>query len=350
MMNTYSAGMRLFFRLFIVVASVALVSACSPLFSETFSYDLKPDESDVFNTNKAMDLTILSSVGIRFTDDKGNRVTELSGIVWDDDESLLYAISDEGMLYHFSIVAENGAKSLALDNGIKTLHLVKSLPLLARNGSRLKGKWQDSEGLSSINERNGKKNDTELIISFENKPRVAKYSVDGKFLGDVKLPKKLWRKKNYRSKNKALEAVAIHKKYGVLTAAEYPLKENDKKMQTIYSSRGKEWSFKASAAKNSAITGLEVLENGHVLVLERAWSGIKNALVISLSSIDLDECGGKKICTTKKIVTLSSADGWVLDNFEGLAHYRNNKYFMVSDDNESTLQTTILVLFQINGI
>jgi hypothetical protein len=85
-------------------------------------------------------------------------------------------------------------------------------------------------------------------------------------------------------------------------------------------------------------------------VLERAWAGIKKALVISLSEIDLDHCGGKKQCSVKRIAIFSSEDGWLLDNFEGLAHYKNGNYFMVSDDNESAFQSTLLILFQINGI
>ncbi len=347
-MNTCAYKVLLLSRLFIVVASVALVSACSPHFSETFPYDLQPDVDAFIKTDKPMDINILSSIGLRFTDNMGNKVSELSGIVWDADEAILYAISDEGMLYHFSV---DISKTTANKNGvIKTVRLIKSYPLLARDGSRLKGKWRDSEGLSSLNERNGKSKDTELIISFENKPRIAKYSVDGKFLSEVRLPKKLGQEESYRSKNKALEAVSLHEKYGVLTAAEYPLKANDKKMQTLYSSQGKEWSFKASAAENSAITGLEVLSNGDVLILERAWSGVENALVISLSVIDLDHCGGRKQCSVKRIAILSSADGWLLDNFEGLAHYKNDNYFMVSDDNNNAFQSTVLILFQINGM
>lgn len=347
-MNISTHGMLLLSRLFIVVASVALVSACSPFFSETFPYDLQPDAEAFIKINEPMDINILSSIGLRFTDNAGDKLSELSGIVWDADESILYAVSDEGMLYHFSVDIDRIEANK--NDVIKTVRLINSYPLLARDGSRLKGKWRDSEGLSSINDCNGKKKDTELIVSFENMPRIAKYSVDGKFLSELKLPPKLGQIKNYRSNNKALESVTHHEKYGVLTAAEYPLKIDDKKMQTLYSSQGKEWYFKASIAKNSAITGLEILSNGHVLILERAWSGVENPLVISLSAIDLDHCGGEKQCSVKRMAILSSANGWLLDNFEGLAHYKNDRYFMVSDDNKNTFQSTILTLFQMNGM
>ena len=325
-------------RLGMGIGIISLISACSPLFSETFPYSIQPE---VDAGIKPMKIDILASTGLKLKDSKGNKVSELSGIAWDHDENLLYAISDEGMLYHLSVSIHN--------KNIKHIKVTKTYRLLSRMKRRLKGKWSDSEGLSLLKGNNGVSGDTELIVSFENKPRVVKYSVKGKFLGDVRLPKKLWHKKKYRHKNKALESVSVHPQYGVLTAAEYPLKKHAMSLQTIYSSRGKEWSFKASSAKNSAITGLEILPNGHVLVLERAWSGIKRAIVISLSDVDLSQCGGKRRCEVTRLASLSSEDGWMLDNFEGLAHYEGNKYFMVSDDNESVFQSTVLVLFEISG-
>lgn len=325
-------------RLFMGVGIISLISACSPLFSETFPYSLEP-ETDV--GIKPMKIKILSSKGLRLKDNNGNKISELSGIAWDRDENRLYAVSDEGMLYHLSVEVHK--------NNMRYIKVIKTYRLLSRERRRLRGKWSDSEGLSLLKGSNGISGDTELIVAFENKPRVARYSVKGKFLGDVKLPKKLWHKKKYRHKNKALESVSVHPQYGVLTAAEYPLKKQAMSLQTIYSSRGREWSFKASSAKNSAITGLEILPNGHMLVLERAWSGIKRAIVISLSEVNLTQCGGKKICEVITLASLSSRDGWMLDNFEGLAHYESNQYFMVSDDNESAFQSTVLVLFEIGG-
>jgi hypothetical protein len=37
----------------------------------------------------------------------------------------------------------------------------------------------------------------------------------------------------------------------------------------------------------------------------------------------------------------------MVDNFEGIAHHRDNRYFLVSDDNNSALQSTVLVYFEI---
>ncbi len=76
-----------------------------------------------------------------------------------------------------------------------------------------------------------------------------------------------------------LESVTYHSKYGILIAVEYPIK-GSKKYQTIYSLRGKEWHFKAEKYKNSAVTAIEVMDDGNILVLERAYSGILNPMTI----------------------------------------------------------------------
>lgn len=64
--------------------------------------------------------------------------------------------------------------------------------------------------------------------------------------------KKLRNPKNYRSRNKSLESLAWHPKYGLLTASEWPLRQHKKKDQTIYALNGKKWHFKAEPESKSA--------------------------------------------------------------------------------------------------
>jgi len=266
-------------------------------------------------------------------------VTELSGIAWDNDEQLLYAISDEGLLYHLKLTIKN--------NQLENMQVVFAARLRDKNNKRLGKKYSDAEGLSLLHSHNGKKGDSKLIISFEGKPRIAYYTSTGKFLAKVDIPKNLKHKKYYRNKNKALESVTLHPQYGIMTAAEFPLKKDAKNYQTVYSASGKKWHFPASDAENSAITGMETLPNGDLLILERAWKNKFTPIVINLRQLFLNDCNDKQECKTRKIASLSGADGWYLDNFEGLAHYKNNQYLMISDNNQHPLQNTVLVLFKV---
>ncbi|HCB12317.1 MAG TPA: hypothetical protein DEP36_01915, partial [Gammaproteobacteria bacterium] len=38
---------------------------------------------------------------------------------------------------------------------------------------------------------------------------------------------------------------------------------------------------------------------------------------------------------------------WLLDNFEGLTRYQDQRFFMISDDNCSAWQSTLLVYFEL---
>lgn len=323
-------------RIFFIGCFLTLLTSCTSSFSGIFPYDLVPKES--FHSEPKQ-ITVLSSVGLKLTHSQGNKVTELSGISWDADEKLLYAVSDEGILYHLALTINK--------NTISSVKVVANYPLLNKQKKPLKKKWKDSEGLSSLQHNNSIIGDTELVVSFEGKPRVVRYTPKGEYIAEVKLPVKLWRKKSYRNKNKALESVVIHPSEGIITAAEFPLKGKPKTSQTLYASSGKSWNFTTADAKNSAVTGLEVLPNGNILVLQRAWAGIKNPIVITLAEIPLNNCKSGTHCKTQELASLSSTEGWALDNFEGLAHFRGNQYLMVSDDNDKKFQTTVLVLFEV---
>lgn len=286
-----------------------------------------------------MNVNLLGSLGLKTSSFNSLPVNELSGIAWDNDEQRLYAVSDEGLLYHLKLDVKN--------NQLENVKLIFAARLKNRNKQSLKGKYSDSEGLSVENGDNGVKGDSSLLISFENKPRIERYSTNGDFLKAVDIPTKLMRRKNYRNKNKALESVIFHPRHGILTAAEFPLKQNANTYQTIYSATGRTWRFIASPQQNSAVTGLETLPNGDVLILERAWKNELTPIVIKLRQLYLDNCNNEHICKTRLIASFSGAEGWYLDNFEGLAHYKNNQYLMISDDNQHPLQNTVLVFFEI---
>lgn len=327
---------RLFLHLFAISITSLLVSCTQAnTHSDSYDYPLSPNRTNA----KFMQIQLQGSLALRPSKVDSLPVYELSGLAWDEDEQLLYAVSDEGLLYHLKVTIE--------DNKLTSLKIIAAMQLKDINDLRIRGKYSDSEGLTILNGNNGKKGDAELIISFENKPRITRYSTQGKILGKVKIPKKLRKRKYFRHKNKALEGVTNHPKYGILTAAEYPLKKHAITEQTIYSSSGKEWHFPAAKAKNSSITSLEVLANGDVLVLERAYRNPLIPIIINLSRIRLDQCDKENICKKETIAHFSGADGWLLDNFEGLAHFKGNQYFLVSDNNQNPLQKTLLILFEV---
>ena len=304
------------------------------ILANNFVYQFVPED---FTSTEFMQLRQISSLGIGTQKVNGLAVNELSALAWDEQRKLLYAISDSGVLYHIRPIVKEGK--------LLEAKVLQAYRLKDKKGKALKGKYRDSEGLSLKRNQQGRV--SELIVSFERKFRVLRFDLQGKFLGKIKLPKVLRKKKNYQSKNKGLESVTLHPKWGVITAPERPLKIAPPHYHTLYSTTGQRWHFKESSHRNSSVTGLETLANGDILVLERSYSGLFSEMVISLRQVKLSACNQQRQCEVVDIAVFNSLDGWRIDNFEGLTHYKGNQYFIVSDDNESPLQSTVLVLFEI---
>lgn len=316
-------------KLSLVLTLLISITACSSGYAVKNHY--------LSDQNEINQIQILSSKILKFPAYKQLDFSGLSDLAWDEKQQILYALSDKGILFHLKLMVS--------DNKIDTVSVLSAYRLKDKSGKNLVGDKRDSEGLD-LHYENSK---SILSVSFERQPRIIQYTPTGKWLKEVKLPKKLKTVKIYRDSNKALESVINHPSYGVIAASEYPLINHGMKQQSLYSASGEEWMFKAASAKNSAVTALEVLPNNNILVLERAWAGFAHPLVINLSEVMINNCIKGKICSSKNIAKLSTADGLRLDNFEGLTQFKNRQYLMISDDNAKPIQNTILVLFEVKN-
>lgn len=268
----------------------------------------------------------------------GLTITELSGLAWDEDEQLLYAISDKGRVYHFRLVLENDL--------IKAVTPVFGAKLRNVKGKKLRKNRRDAEGLMVWNASNGKKGDTQLIISLEGEPRIVRFTPQGQAIVNIEVPEPLRDYRDLRDPNSSLESVTYHPRYGFMTAPEESVKGQPKNLHTVYAAK-QQWSFMAYPAPNSSITALEMMpDSNHLLIMERAWSGFLNPLVISLRRVKLDECSAKGACRAENLRVFSSS--LALDNFEGLTALGDKRYLMVSDDGKNELLRTLLTLFKVN--
>ena len=290
-----------------------------------------------------MQIRLLGTVRMPARDIGGEHFQELSGLAWDEDEDLLYAVSDKGALFHLKPVFRNGR--------LVDVKLLKGYPLRNEHGKILRGKHDDSEGLDILNGDNGKRGDTQLIVSFEVKPRIKRYTPQGKRLGNIRLPDVLRRVKNYQARNDALESVAIHPQLGILTAPEVPLKKTDPWFPTLYSVRGKQWRLPKRPGKKTSIVGMDTLDDGSLLLLERSYRSLVEPMIITLQQVWLDDgCEGRKTthpCRSRTLAVLDTTKGWSIDNFEGLTHYRGNRFLMISDNNNFWLQRTLVSYFEV---
>ena len=268
----------------------------------------------------------------------GVRLSGLSGLAWDEDDNLLYALTDHGVLFHLRPVFRNDQLT-----DVVLLHVA---PLLdPRTRKPVRWKRSDSEGLDILNGRNGKKGDAELLVSFEREPRIVRYRPDGTHIADIPLPAALRDVKRYRGGNTMLESVCMHPREGVLTAPEEPL-DNETGAARLYRMDGNSWRFPAS---RGGIVALECLPNGDVLVMERDYSTLSLHWLITLRRLHLPAgTPPETLLATETIAVLDSYQGLHVDNFEGLARHHGNRFFMVSDDNDVFIQRTLLMYFELD--
>ena len=287
---------------------------CITLFADITEYKITSADN-----NQYMYIKILDTKLLRFSG-----VSELSGLSYRDKK--LYALSDKGILYQFLLDIKH--------DKIQTLQLQHEYKLRNTKLQRFKRKKRDSEGLASY--RSG------FLISFERQERVLYCSRKGIKIRKMKLNPLLENRKNYQSANKGLESVTYSPKYGLITAPELPLKNQDSKYHTLYA-KNRVWRFQAEGA----VTDITFLDKDSVIVLLREYSYLTQHRVTSLVEVNLQKCNKQDICKERVLAKLDSADGWHIDNFEGLTKVGKNRFLMVSDDNDSIFQKTLLVLFEI---
>jgi hypothetical protein len=273
-------------------------------------------------------ITILDQIDISRNPTKGIPFSEISDLAYNQHENKLYMIGDKGYFYSFLAKFEKKIEEFTYVDGFKI-------------NEKKRQKSYDSEGLTLDNKG-------ELYLSLEGKPRISKISKKGILFENQTLTKELKNSKNYTHGNGMLEALAWHPKFGLITAAEFPMFKRKNTEQTLYSLHGKVWNFKAEKHKNSAITAMEVMDDGNILILERAYAGLSQPFVITLKKLYLDKCNKKNNCQTEVLASFNNQDGWSINNYEGLTKVGKNRYLMVSDDSNKSYLSTVFVYFKVN--
>jgi len=312
----------------------ALVCAAEAVAADSFARAVEITPEKALATPQRVE--IMGALVLATKAPDGSPVTGLSGLAWDRDELILYALSDRGRLLHLRPRFDN--------DRLTDVEYLAGFRLLDKDGRRLRGEGRDSEGLVVRNGDNGRRGDSELLVSFERFPRIARYSATGQMLGEVDLPLALQKRDAYASTNKALESLADHPQLGLLTAPETAMGDGD---LSIWAVDGRRWHYTPAPALGSSVVDMEALPDGRLVVLERAFVSPLWPLVISLR---LAELGTETAAGVSTLVTLDGADGWRLDNFEGLAWHAGDRFFMVSDDNGSDLQRTLLVYLRLSDL
>lgn len=281
--------------------------------------------------DRYMAIRLLGSLALH-----GDQVlAELSDLAWDEDQGILYGITDRGRLLHLQPKFSG--------EQLTGMRLLAHFQLLDATGKPLKKRWRDSEGLALIDGNNGIADDSRLLISFEAHNRVDYFDTQGRFLKRFRLAPALRDPRLYRKNNKGLEALTLHPSLGLLTG---PEQSSDDGPIPIISQQGLRWYYEPFELDGSLVA-LEALPDAAVLVLERAFTRPYSPWIITLSRIHPTRANAGTGLKAEVLARFDSTDGWRINNFEGLTRYRGKRFFMVTDNGGYSLLETQLLYFEI---
>ena len=278
-----------------------------------------------------------SKKGVKILDSKILDIAEIqnipffgiSDISYDKKRDVFYALSDRAKLFTLSIMIK--------DKKIQSIKALSGSTLKDKKQRDLWGKYKDSEGLALVDEV--------LFIAYERVPRVMQYDRALHEKSSVKLPVPLADMRYYQGRNDALESLTFSPRYGLLTTSEYPLRNTARGYHDIYSLKGKLCAMKR-VAKKMAITEIESMPDGNLLVLQRRFDFKTFSFQIALTKVFLQKKNAG-VCESRLLLWMDSKEGWDIDNFEGLTHYKDNLYIMITDDNNNPFESTIVTLFEL---
>ena len=265
----------------------------------------------------------------------------LSGLQIVNQGRRLIAISDSGYWLTAKIERDDNQSFKALKN-------VKMIKIYSGAGPRgaVDKHFRDAEGLARIN--------NQLYVSFEGAHTISKYGYTktGLLLDPrvLKLPEGLAK----TQVNKGMEALA-HAPRGTALEGHLVaiLERGGRRHEPTYGwiinpqgTSDKEGRFTLQRDSLFDITGAEFLKNGDLLVLERRFT-LATGAGMRLRLIKADEL--KKEATITGKVVFEAGLSHRIDNMESVSIYENEAgetiLALISDDNHSVLQRTILLEF-----
>ncbi len=261
----------------------------------------------------------------------------LSSLGFFDDGRRVIMTSDTG----FWLIATPRRQA---DGRIVALKAAAMTAMRGANGAELAGKWQsDAEGIAVAGD---------IFVAFERINRINRYrlAADGS-VGPAQMVELAFDPKSLRS-NKGLEALAVASENGplaggVLAFSERSLDQNGN-MRAFIVSGPLAGEFAIERIEDFDITGADFLPGGDLLLLERRYE-LASGVAMRIRRFAATDIKPGAILAGE--VLLKTDDRRQIDNMEGLAvsHAADGATILslISDDNHSLLQRTLLLQFRI---
>ena len=272
-------------------------------------------------------IMLAGAVRIKPATDKNKIAREISGIAWDEDEQILYGISDDGYIVHMRLQINN---NILQDIVVLSTHYLKD-----SNGQIRDAMHADAEGITLDNAENNIKGDTIINAVLDKPMRAERFSNTGEYIGTLDLPKAL-------SDTNLAHPIEVNAIAGNMESGYYFLSKERVAYKNHLLFSGSTEPNEVPLKNNTSINivGADYIKNDGVYFLDRNYKSMLYPIIYCIRRID-----DKMVVSD--IACFNSKEGWQLDNFEGITHYRDKYFLIMSDDEESLFQKTLIVMFKI---
>ena len=303
-------------------------AAAQPRSADDLSVILAPIEVDSQRPERKSfgALRLLSAFHLR---SKDHRFGGLSGLSIGADGKL-YAISDRG--YWLS-----ATMSMDSDGALSSLTDWRIAPMLAPTKRPVSGSLRDAEALARAK-------DGSFLVGFEGAHRIWRYSPPPATFQSIPRAEPIPPTAARAPRNGGIEALA-ELPDGRLLALTEDFKNSDGSVRGWLMDNGQWAELSYLPADGFRVTDCAVLDDGDLLVLERRY------VLFAILSTRVTLVPASSFKPGAKIVgkeLLRLEQPLAVENFEGIAVQQSSKgttIFMVSDDNYSAFQQTLLLQF-----
>lgn len=305
---------------------VCLIGCCAALPALATDVTVAPIRLDEENPERTNFGRLIWRGGISIASDD-SRFGGLSALHVTADGKKLIAVTDRGHWLTASLAYRDGNLS-----GLQSVTLE---PIRDANGKPLKGRRADSESLAI--------GPAGRIVSFERHHRLRRYATAAGKPVPIAGPPGF----DKLADNGGIEAMTRLCDGRLLIFAEKPIDRNPGSPGWIESKTG--WApfrYRTKAALRP--TGAATLPDCDVVLVERSFSFV-SGLDIRITRLSAGSIQRNALVAPEELVHLS--DPLTIDNFEGIGARRGEHgetlLYLVSDDNFSSIQRTLLVMFEL---
>lgn len=240
------------------------------------------------------------------------------------------AASDRGQWLKGEITFDDMGRPLNVANA----HMAA---ITGDDGKHLYGLKGDIESLVQYGDQ--------YILGFERRDRIDAYSTgpDGVIAFEKRV---IDLSDEPLIRNEGIEALTRFEDGALIALSQTEVKQGS--IGYILDADGNSEKFHYKNKKDFSVTDMTLMDDGRLLVLERAYSPLRGVRM-RISAIARDQIQPGAIVEGEELIALGGV--YILDNMEAIATHKDDEgrdlIYILSDDNYDSLQKTLLLIFEL---